>query len=148
MFVRHSLIAAAALCAIVPALAQDHDSSQANSELRATLAYPLRQEASQWLGSNLIGAKVISASNETVGKISNLIVNDKGAIESVIIAVGGVFGIGTKNVAVTYNSLNIVRNKQGDAIDHVTLAATKADLLQATEFKSLKRQVADAQAKR
>ena len=80
--------------------------------------------ASQWLGSNLIGAKVVSATNETIGRIANLLVNDDG-VEAAVISVGGVFGVGKKNVAVTYKSLNIVRTKAGDAIDHVTLAATR-----------------------
>ena len=36
-------------------------------------------------------------------------------------------GFGGKSVAVTYNSLDIVRSAKGDAIDHVTVAATKDD---------------------
>ena len=44
MFTRHFLIAAAAICAIVPALAQDSEPApQTQSELRATGAYPVRQ---------------------------------------------------------------------------------------------------------
>jgi len=56
-------------------------------------------------------------------------------------------GFGGRNVAVTYDSLVIVRNPKG-AIDHVTIAATKSDLRQAAEFTSLKRQMAEAHAKR
>ena len=41
--------------------------------LQATAAYPLRQDSSQWLGSNLIGAKVVSVTNERIGKVANLI---------------------------------------------------------------------------
>ena len=67
---------------------------------------------------------------------------------SAVIAVGGVFGIGAKSVAVTYQSLDIVRNKAGDAIDHVIVAATKDDLQRAATFKSLRQQMAEAHAKR
>ena len=59
MSARHLLIAAAACCALVPALAQDSAPSETQT-LRATGAYPTRQATSQWLGSNLIGAKVVS----------------------------------------------------------------------------------------
>jgi hypothetical protein len=151
MFARYSITLIAALCAIGPALAQDGQATQESSapaEMRATAAYPVRQDASQWLGLSLIGAKVVSASGETVGRVSNLIVDDSGTVASAVIAVGGLLGIGTKSVAVTYQSLAIVRNKAGDAIDHVTLAATKDDLLRATGFKSLRQQMAETNAKR
>ena len=60
---------------------------------------------------------------------------------------GGVFGIGARDVAVTYDSLSIARSRKGEAIDHVTIQATKDDLLHAVPFRSLKRQMADAQTK-
>ena len=65
-----------------------------------------------------------------------------------MIAVGGFLGFGGKNVAVTYKSLNIVRNAKGDAIDHVTVAATKDDLRRAAEFKTLRQQLAERQEQR
>jgi PRC-barrel domain protein len=133
---RHLLMAATVFCAMVPALAQDIAPSETRT-LRATGAYPARQTSSQWLGSNLIGAKVVSASNETIGRIGNLLVNDDGVVESVVVSIGGVFGIGKKDVAVTYKSLNIARSRDGAAIDHITVAANKKELSQAADFKTL-----------
>ena len=147
MFTRHALVAAAALCALVPALAQDTAPSSSTS-LRATGAYPIRQDTTQWLGSNLIGAKVVSASHEKIGRIANLVVNDDGAVEAAVISIGGVFGVGAKDVAVTYKSLNIVANKSSDGIDHIILAATKNDLRQAADFKTLREQKAEKVAHR
>jgi sporulation protein YlmC with PRC-barrel domain len=148
MIARGFIVATLLLGAIVPALAQDTSKPGATLPLRATGgAYPARQDTRQWLGSNLIGAKVVSASNETIGRIANLVINDDGAIESVVIAVGGVLGVGAKEVAVTYRSLNIVRNKAGDTIDHVTLAATKSDMRHAAEFKTLTQQMAERQTR-
>ena len=146
MFKRYALTAAAALCVLVPALAQDGAPSSA--PLRATGVFPIRQDASQWLGSNLIGARVLSASNEKIGHIANLVVNDDGAIEAAVIAVGGVFGLGAKEVAVTYKSLNIVRNKSRDGIAHIVLAATRDDLRQAADFKTLSEQKTEKVAHR
>ena len=142
MFTRYTLVAAAALCGLLPALAQDGPVPSA--PLRATGAYPVRQDQSQWLGSNLIGARVVSASDETIGRVANLVVNDDGAVEAAVISVGGIFGVGKKDVAVTFRSLGIERNKAGDAIDHVTLAATKKDMQQAAAFQSLSQQGAQA----
>jgi len=142
MLTRHVLTAAAVFCAFMPALAQDSTVSTVSwpAAVKATAAYPVRQDKSQVLGSNLVGAKVMSASNEAVGKVTNLVVNDDGAIESVVIALTGLFGLSGKNVAVTYKSLNIVRNTDGDGIDHITIAATKNDLKRIAEFRPLSRQ--------
>ena len=138
------------VAALAPALAQ-HRPETASAEppgLRATAAYPLRQDSSQWLGSNLITARVLSASNERIGWVTNLILNDNGTVEAAVIKVGGFMGFGGKSVAVTYNSLAIVRNAKGDAIDHVTVAATKDDLRRAAAFKSLRQQLAELKEKR
>ena len=91
---------------------------------------------------------MVSASNERIGKVTNLVLNDNGTVEAAVIKVGGFMGFGGKNVAVTYNSLNIARSAKGDAIDHVTVAATKDDLLRAASFKSLRQQLAAVQEKR
>jgi len=145
MLVRHVVIALALLGATNAVSGQE---TQAPAEMRATAAYPARQDARQWLGLNLIGAKVVSQSGETIGRVSNLILDENGVVASAVIAVGGLFGIGAKNVAVTYQSLNIVRNQNGDAIDHVTLAARKEELLRSAGFKSLHQQMAEAESKR
>jgi hypothetical protein len=65
-----------------------------------------------------------------------------------VISIGGVFGVGAKEVAVTYKSLNIVRNKSSDGIDHIVLAATKNDLRQAADFKTLREQKTEKVAHR
>src|SRR2546421_8689437 len=148
MFTRHTFVAAAALCALVPALAQDSVPSSSMSPVRATGAYPIRQDTSQWLGSNLIGAKVVSASHEKIGRIANLVVNGDGAVEAAVISIGGIFGVGAKDVAVTYKSLNIVPNKSSDGIDHIVLSATRSDLRQAADFKTLKEQKSEKIAHR
>jgi sporulation protein YlmC with PRC-barrel domain len=144
MIRRHLLVAAAAVVALlVPALAQDNPAPSRIS-LPATGVYPVRQDSTQVLGSNLIGAKVVSINNETIGRVSNLVVNENGMVEAAVVSVGGIFG--HKEVAVTFKSLIIARTKTGDAIDHVTLAATKDDLRQAAEFKPLSRQMIDREA--
>jgi len=143
MLTRPGLVVAAALAMLLPALAQDNP-APSRIAMPATGAYPVRQDSTQVLGSNLIGAKVVSINNETIGRVSNLVVNENGAVDAAVISVGGLFG--HKEVAVTFKSLIIARNKTGDAIDHVTLAATKDDLRQAAEFKPLSRQMVDREA--
>ena len=149
MIARKTLAAGLVLAAMTPALAQERQPLQLSLfSLRATAAYPLRQDSSQWLGSNLIGASVVRATSERIGKITNLILSDDGKVEAAVIKVGGFLGLGGKTVAVTYDSLNISRNEKGDAIDHVTIAATKDDLLRAASFKSLRQQLAQVRERR
>ena len=149
MITRKMLAAGLILAAMVPVLAQDREPLQLSLfSLKATAAYPLRQDSSQWLGSNLIGAHVVSVNNERIGKVANLILNDDGKVEAAVIRIGGFMGFGGKTVAVTYDSLNISRNAKGDAIDHVTVAATKDDLRRAATFKSLRQQLAEVQERR
>jgi len=150
MMSRRILAVGLVLAAMAPVLAQDRSEPLQLSlfSLKATAAYPLRQDSSQWLGSNLIGANVVSVNKERIGKVANLILNDDGKVEAAVIKIGGFMGFGGKTVAVTYDSLNIARNAKGDAIDHVTVAATKDDLRRAAAFKSLRQQLAEVQEKR
>ena len=150
MISRKILAVGAVLAAVAPVLAQERSEPLQLSlfSLRATAGYPLRQDSSQWLGSNLIGASVVSATSERIGKITNLILSDDGKVEAAVIKVGGFLGLGGKSVAVTYDSLNISRNEKGDAIDHVTIAATRDDLLRAASFKSLRQQLAQVRERR
>ena len=149
MILRKVLAAGLVLAAMAPVLAQDREPLQLSLfSLKATAAYPLRQDSSQWLGSNLIGANVVSVNKERIGKVANLILNDDGKVEAAVIKIGGFMGFGGKTVAVTYDSLNIASNAKGDAIDHVTVAATKDDLRRAAAFKSLRQQLAEVQEKR
>jgi hypothetical protein len=149
MIARRILAMGLVLAALTPALAQERQPLQLSLfSLRATAAYPLRQDSSQWLGSNLIGAHVVSVTSERIGKISNLILSDDGKVEAAVIKVGGFLGLGGKTVAVTYDSLNISRNARGDAIEHVTIAATRDDLLRAASFKSLRQQLAQVPERR
>ena len=149
MILRKVLAAGLVLAAMAPVLAQDREPLQLSLfSLKATAAYPLRQDSSQWLGSNLIGANVVSVNKERIGKVANLILNDDGKVEAAVIKIGGFMGFGGKTVAVTYDSLNIARNAKGDAIDHITVAATRDDLRRAASFKSLRQQLAEVREKR
>ena len=148
MILRKVLAAGLVLAAMAPVLAQDREPLQLSLfSLKATAAYPLRQDSSQWLGSNLIGANVVSVNKERIGKVANLILNDDGKVEAAVIKIGGFMGFGGKNVAVTYDSLVIARSAKGDAVDHITIAATKDDLKRAAAFKSLRQQTAELKEK-
>jgi hypothetical protein len=58
----------------------------------------------------LIGAKVHNAAKETVGSIEDVYLDAKGAVDSVVVSVGGFLGVGTKHVAVKWSDLKVGRD--------------------------------------
>ncbi|MDH6234161.1 sporulation protein YlmC with PRC-barrel domain [Mesorhizobium soli] len=57
------------------------------------------------LASNLIGETVYNGTGEdaqNIGKVKDLVISPNGAVESLVIGVGGFLGLGEKNVAVNY----------------------------------------------
>jgi len=63
------------------------------------------QSLSQWRASKLVGVDVYGADNQRIGDINEVLLNKDGMAEAVVIGVGGFLGIGEKNVAVPFKSL-------------------------------------------
>jgi sporulation protein YlmC with PRC-barrel domain len=63
----------------------------------------------QWQASNLEGLDVYSSNNgDKIGDISDLIFNDSGKVQAVVIGVGGYLGIGERDVAVPFDQIRFV----------------------------------------
>lgn len=80
----------------------------------------------------LTGAEVRDASDESIGNIGDILLNDGGEVEALIIDFGGFLGIGTKPVAVAYQNLEFYRDENGDLFLRTTL--TEAELEAAPEY--------------
>jgi hypothetical protein len=68
-------------------------------------------EATAFSADSLMGVSVYSADNQNLGEVSDVILAKNGAdgaIEAVILDVGGFLGIGEKPVAVSFDSLDIM----------------------------------------
>ncbi len=61
----------------------------------------------------LQGATVYGPKDESVATINRLVMDDKGQVKDVVLDVGGFLGIGAREIAVTPQELNIMRNNQG-----------------------------------
>jgi sporulation protein YlmC with PRC-barrel domain len=80
--------------------------------------------------SKILGASVINDKNENIGKLDDMIVDDKRALFAVL-QVGGFLGLGGRLVAVPYESLVIEDNGR-----KITLpGASKDELKKLGEFK-------------
>src|SRR3954468_708930 len=64
-----------------------------------------QQSATQWRASKLVGLSVYSTNNERIGDVNDVLLDRSGNAEAVVIGVGGFLGIGEKDVAVPYKSV-------------------------------------------
>jgi sporulation protein YlmC with PRC-barrel domain len=64
----------------------------------------------------LMGVRVYGPSEEDLGEISDLVLDDKGAPAQVIIDVGGFLGIGEKPVAIDVTELQVLKEADGEAL--------------------------------
>jgi sporulation protein YlmC with PRC-barrel domain len=63
-------------------------------------------QGQQMMASKLIGTSVVSANNEAVGDVNDVVVDRNGQAMAVVIGVGGFLGIGEKDVAVPFQALD------------------------------------------
>lgn len=61
-----------------------------------------------WRASKLVGLSVYNDSNENLGSISEILVDNSGKINAVVIGVGGFLGVGQHDIAVSFDKLKWV----------------------------------------
>jgi len=76
-----------------------------------------QMQSNQMMASDLIGTKVISANNESIGDINDVIVDRNGQAIAAVVGVGGFLGIGEKDVAVPFKSLEFATREQVNAMN-------------------------------
>ncbi|WP_166802289.1 PRC-barrel domain-containing protein [Microvirga pakistanensis] len=75
-------------------------------------------QPTQVMASDLIGTRVVSTNNESIGDINDVIVDRNGQVMAVVVGVGGFLGIGEKDVAVPFKSLEFANSQQANAMDN------------------------------
>lgn len=94
-----------------------------------------QQEETQLLASNLIGSSVYSAADENLGDINDLVFTKEGKIDAVVIGVGGFLGMGEKNVAISFATLQESTDENGGM--KLVIDATADELSQAPAFETV-----------
>ena len=98
--------------------------------------YLSRAPANSFRSDELIGADLKSRSdNETIGSISELVIDEDGQIAAVIVEVGGFLGLGEKEVAVSWDSIER-RSNEADDGHYFSVDTTKDALQDAPEYKT------------
>jgi hypothetical protein len=69
-------------------------------------------------GKAFIGTNVRNQGNEIVGKVEDVYIDDRGAIKTVVVSVGGFLSMGTKDVAVRWSDLG--RSRDGKSLVLIT----------------------------
>lgn len=96
------------------------------------------QKSGEKLSDSYIGASVVVRSAEgleSVGKVSELLLDDEDKIVGVLVDVGGFLGIGAKPVGLSWASLDEEQAEEGTVLLRTSL--TREDLEAAPAFKTL-----------
>lgn len=102
--------------------------------------YLSSKPANSFRADELIGSDLKSRPDrETIGSISDLLIDENGQVVAVIVGVGGFLGLGEKDVAIAWDAVEHSLNEDGDGHDF-TVSLTKATLTDAPEFKAEARQ--------
>lgn len=89
------------------------------------------QEPVDLLGSWVIGTNVQSTTDEAIGPVQDILINEEeGTITGAVLSVGGFLGIGAKSIAVDWDELNI--DYDGNEI---TIALTREQADAAPEYQ-------------
>ena len=91
------------------------------------------QHGDEMRASKLIGTTVVNAANESIGKISELVLGKDGKVAAVVIGVGGFLGIGEHDVAVNFDSVRVTQDGNNKTV--VSVNATKEGLKGAPEWR-------------
>jgi ribosomal 30S subunit maturation factor RimM len=99
------------------------------------LAADNMQTADEFRTSKLVGSKVYNNANENIGSIEDIILKSDGAMDEVVLSVGGFLGMGDKYVAVPFSNLKVTRD--GSSVKIVT-DGTKESLKAQPDYQFFK----------
>jgi sporulation protein YlmC with PRC-barrel domain len=107
---RHHIACGLLLTALtsMPALAQTKPDVQPGTAMQ----FITDQDAGHWRGSKLIGVNVYGPNDEKIGAIQEVLIDHDGNAQALVIGVGGLLGIGQKNVGVPFKTLKWVSHEE------------------------------------
>jgi sporulation protein YlmC with PRC-barrel domain len=86
------------------AFAQDRTNSPAPSASSSSMNVQQNLKGN-WRASKLVGVDVYNEANEKLGDISDVLVDNTGKINAVVIGIGGFLGVGQHDIAVSFDKL-------------------------------------------
>ncbi len=131
-----SLVIAALLgAATTSAFAQANPPANANNTA-ASGQIISAQASDEWLASSLKGTTVIGSDNQKIGEVSDVLVDRSGQVRGFLVGVGGLLGVGAKQVAIDMTAFEDVPTANGKSHE-LKVPMTKDQAQRAAEFKPL-----------
>ncbi len=106
-----------------PSSQPSQTTSTSSSSSMASGQFMTEMKPQQIRASKLVGVDIVGANNESIGDVNDLILDQQGMPEAVVIGVGGFLGIGEKNVAVPFKAVEWKWERREAA----TTAGTRTD---------------------
>jgi hypothetical protein len=94
------------------------------------------QSKDEWLASKLKGTAVVGSDDQKIGSIADILLDKSGQVKAFIVGVGGVLGLGAREVAIDATQFHEVMGANGNT-EQLKLGMTKDQLAQADEFNPL-----------
>ncbi len=134
-----TLFASALALSAATASADQHDTDKeeqetAESSMAMEATFITSKENGELLADDLMGNEVQSTveADESIGTIDDFLLNEQGEIKAVIVSVGGFLGMGEKNVAIAWESLELT---QEDDEYVIKVNASQESLEEAENFE-------------
>ncbi len=100
----YALVAVTALAS--PAFAQTATTSTTTTTTTSSSdQFVAKAQPGEWRASKFSGVSIYGPNKESVGKVSDVIMDKSGAAKIIVISVGGVMGVGSKSVGVPFNAV-------------------------------------------
>jgi sporulation protein YlmC with PRC-barrel domain len=85
-----------------------------------TINFMTEVQPGQWRASKLRGLNVYNPNNEKIGDISEMLVDQSGKVQGVVVGVGGFLGIGSRGVVFPFDQMKFVVEPRPDATGSTT----------------------------
>ncbi len=120
------------------ALAQSYPSSSSASDSMKSSTSSANvistQKPDQWLASKFKGTDVLGPDNQKIGDVSDILFTKDGKIDAFIVSIGGLLGVGSKEVALAPSSFQVVPGDSKSS-DKLKISMSKDELKQAANFE-------------
>lgn len=102
---RHlTAVSAVALLLVLPGLAVAQDAGKSKTKSDTIVPIPGTGTA-EVKGARLIGADVVNGTNDKLGDVDEVLVTTDGRVNAVVVAMGGVLGMGERKVVLPFERL-------------------------------------------
>ena len=96
-----------------------------------SVAAPSSLSTTHWLASDIYKADVYDNSEDKIGVVTDLIVDNSGNVTTAVVSVGGLLGVGKKDVAIPFKDLKVASR---DNKDWLVLNQSKEELKTAPAY--------------